>query len=119
MYRINRIPLCPYDDRNYILKDGYSRLTLIFVQHRQFVLIFTLFRRTICSDFFQCYKVFFLFNNIFENYSPKWKTKKKQINKKVLPNQKRKITRVYRNITENEKTKKRKYAHNENKNMSL
>ena len=45
--------------------------------------------------------------------------KKKQINKKVLPNQKRKITRVYRNITENEKTKKRKYAHNENKNMSL
>ena len=45
--------------------------------------------------------------------------KKKQINKKVLPNQKRKITRVYGNITENEKTKKRKYAHNENKNMSL
>ena len=45
--------------------------------------------------------------------------KKKQINKKVLPNQKRKITRVYRNITENEKTQKRKYAHNENKNMSL
>ena len=119
MYRINRIPLCPYDDRNYILKDGYSRLTLSFVQHRQFVLIFTLFRRTICSDFFQCYKVFFCSIIYLKTILRNGKQKKKQINKKVLPNQKGKITRVYRNITENEKTKKRKYAHNENKNMSL
>ena len=57
---------------------------LIIVEHKKVILIFALFRTAIFSVYFQAIKnyFFFLFNNIIEDYSSKWKTKKQKEEKK-------------------------------------
>ena len=118
-----------YDDKKYILEDGYSRLSHFHKSnkkshekyflsniYRQFVLTFTLVSITTLFRFFFRAIIFFLFSNIIEDYSPKWNSKKYyQTNKEKL----QEGSQVYyRNLPEDEKIKKRNYANNRNKNMS-
>lgn len=56
----------------------------------------------------------FLFNNIAKDYSQKWNLKKTKAKKQT---KKQEITKKYRNLSEDEKTKKTNYANIKNKNM--
>lgn len=56
----------------------------------------------------------FLFNNITKDYCQKWKLKKQK--QKPKPKNK-KSQKKYRNLSEDEKTKKTNYANIKNKNM--
>ena len=56
----------------------------------------------------------FLFNNITKDYSQKWNLKKKKAKNQT---KKQEITKKYRNLSEDEKTKKTNYANIKNKNM--
>ena len=78
-----------------------------FVEYRQFVLIFALVRTAILFRFFPRYKrLIFFFNNIIEDHSPKWKTKKQKqrsITKPIKKNFKKdcdSVTEIFLKMTE-------------------
>ena len=56
----------------------------------------------------------FLFNNITKDYSQKWNLKKTKAKNQT---KKQEITKKYRNLSEDEKTKKTNYANIKNKNI--